>query len=603
MKRYLLLLVFLVSTFLPIAAADEYVKQITIKIQEPAVGAIPTYEASVDQHQKIRVAEVIWTGEFDNGKFIRGRNYTVAVRVMIDESSPYMFAKPSQSVITINGKKGQVTSFGQKKMKIEYDWKELGGPNPDLPENKLKASLNELAAAYIATNTTNKDDVLKYLKKEMPNAEIWLAGGAYQSTQLLPTETEDGNFSITIGITKGSVTLDKYLFTVTIPARNKSPYAQKLYEDMILMKRALKDLMVTAKTTGKEVLAAVNAASIHGTKATWGNNYAYNAPTSSLQGSIHGDIILTLGDKRDIIAAHKVLPIDGSATDAAIDTDFSALSKALSAHTMTNETTEQEVIEIATAAIKNGSKLTCTSFIKTDATYDNDGKVVANFELELNGVKRAPRISRKIAKVRVSLPTEIAVSHDEWEVLRLTNIERYKQGISLLVMIAPLQDAGDIRAKEITIDYRKDHKRPDGSSCFTAIDPSFNRNRKMGENGYRTPTTPAQAVIGWMNSPGHRANILTREFVLFGCGVTTSNGIKHWIQMFAAGGGIRDVQSSTGSFHFDSVVDMEDAYLICDINESYKAYVPLEAEYMVQNGNQYTIHLAGKSVTVTVGNN
>ena len=603
MKRHLLLLAFLVSTFLPIAAADEYVKQITIKIQEPAVGAIPTYEASVDQHQRIRVAEVIWTGEFDNGKFVRGRNYTVAVRVMIDESSPYMFAKPSQSVITINGKKGQVTSSGQKKMKIEYDWKELGGPNPDLPENKLKASLNELAAAYIATNTTNKDDVLKYLKKEMPNAEIWLAGGAYQSTQLLPTETEDGNFSITIGITKGSVTLDKYSFTVTIPARNKSPYAQKLNEDMILMKRALKDLMVTAKTTGKEVLAAVNAASIHGTKATWGNNYAYNAPTSSLQGGIHGDIILTLGDKRDIIAAHKVLPIDGSATDAAIDTDFSALSKALSAHTMTNETTEQEVIEIATAAIKNGSKLTCTSFIKTDATYDNDGKVVANFELELNGVKRAPRISRKIAKVRVSLPTEIAVSHDEWEVLRLTNIERYKQGISLLVMIAPLQDAGDIRAKEITIDYRKDHKRPDGSSCFTAIDPSFNRNRKMGENGYRTPTTPAQAVTGWMNSPGHRANILTREFVLFGCGVTTSNGIKHWIQMFAAGGGIRDVQSSTGSFHFDSVVDMEDAYLICDINESYKAYVPLEAEYMVQNGNQYTIHLAGKSVTVTVGNN
>ena len=115
MKRYLLLLAFLVSTFLPIAAADEYVKQITIKIQEPAVGAIPTYEASVDQHQRIRVAEVIWAGEFDNGKFIRGRNYTVAVRVMIDESSPYMFAKPSQSVITINGKKGQVTSSGQKK--------------------------------------------------------------------------------------------------------------------------------------------------------------------------------------------------------------------------------------------------------------------------------------------------------------------------------------------------------------------------------------------------------------------------------------------------------------------------------------------------------
>ena len=602
MKRYLLLLAFLVSTFLPIAAADEYVKQITIKIQEPAVGAIPTYEASVDQHQKIRVAEVIWTGEFDNGKFVRGRNYTVAVRVMIDESSPYMFAKPSQSVITINGKKGQVTSSGQKKMKIEYDWKELGGPNPDLPENKLKTKLKELAAVYSATNATDDKELLKYLKSKLPKADIWLTGGSYTYTRKLPSETSDGNVSTTIGIISDGVRLDRYNFTVVLPALNKSPEAANLNADMILMKRALKDLMVTAKTTGKEVLAAVNAASIHGTKATWGNNYAYNAPTSSLQGSIHGDIILTLGDKRDIIAAHKVLPKDGSATDAAIDTDFSALSKALSAHTMTNKTTEQEVIEIATAAIKNGSKLTCTSFIKTDATYDNDGKVVANFELELNGVKRAPRISRKIAKVRVSLPTEIAVSHDEWEVLRLTNIERYKHSAGPLLMIAPLQDAGDIRAKEITIDYRKDHKRPDGSSCFTAIDPSFNRHRKMGENGYRTPTTPAQAVTGWMNSPGHRANILTKEFGLFGCGVTTYKGIKHWIQMFAEGGYVSNVESSTGSFHFDTVVDMEDAYLICDINESYKAYVPLEAEYMVQNGNQYTIHLAGKSVTVTVGN-
>ena len=125
----------------------------------------------------------------------------------------------------------------------------------------------------------------------------------------------------------------------------------------------------------------------------------------------------------------------------------------------------------------------------------------------------------------------------------------------------------------------------------------------MGENAYKTPITPAQAVTGWMNSPGHRANILTKEFGLFGCGVTTYKGIKHWIQMFAEGGYVSNVESSTGSFHFDTVVDMEDAYLICDINESYKAYVPLEAEYMVQNGNQYTIHLAGKSVTVTVGNN
>jgi hypothetical protein len=47
---------------------------------------------------------------------------------------------------------------------------------------------------------------------------------------------------------------------------------------------------------------------------------------------------------------------------------------------------------------------------------------------------------------------------------------------------------------------------------------------------------------------------------------------------------------------------MEKAYLICDVGEGIKAYVPLDEEYMFKKGNQYTIHLMGKSVTVTVAN-
>ena len=598
-----LFLAFLLSILFTISASAAYVTKVVISISEPAVGEKCVFKASVPETASTEITEVHWTGALNNGAFVQGNNYTLAVKLRIKPSSSNIFATSSNINATINGHKAKVTSTSEKNITVKYTWKTLGGENTETPEYKLKTKLKELAAAYSATNATDDKELLKYLKSKLPKAEIWLAGGSYKYTRMIPSETHDGKVSTTIGIISDGVRLDRYSFTVVLPALNKSPEAANLNADMVLMKRALKDLMVTAKTTGKDVLAAVNAASVHGTKATWDNNYTYNAPTSSLQGSIHGNIILSLGDKRDIIAAHKVLPRDGNSADAAIDADFSALSKAFSAHTMTNKISEQDMVDIATAAIKNGSKLTCTSFIKTDATYDNDGKVVAYFELELNGAKRSPRISRKIDKVRVSLPTEIAVSHDEWEVLRLTNIERYKHSVGPLLMIAPLQDAADIRAKEITIDYRKDHKRPDGSSCFTAIDPSFNRNRAMGENAYKTPITPAQAVNGWMNSPGHRANILNREYLLFGCGVLKYKDCKHWIQMFAAAGGVVNVQSSTGSFHFDTVVDMEDAYLICNINESYKAYIPLETEYMVQNGNQYTLHLTGKSVTVTVGNN
>ena len=600
MKRYLLLLAFLVSTFLPIAAADEYVKQITIKIQEPAVGAIPTYEASVDQHQKIRVAEVIWAGEFDNGKFVRGRNYTVAVRVMIDESSPYMFAKPSQSVITINGKKGQVTSSGQKKMKIEYDWKELGGPNPDLPENKLKASLNELAAAYIATNTTNKDDVLKYLKKEMPNAEIWLAGGAYQSTQLLPTETEDGNFSITIGITKGSVTLDRHSFTVTIPARNKSPYAQKLNEDMKRMQAALKAHTITAKTTGKEILQIVNAAAVNGTKASWDETFIHNMPTSTMQGSIEGNLILALGDRTEYIRVHKILPIKGDKSDTNIDADFDALAKALDKFKVTNITTKEEVLSVANASIKNGSTITCVNFSRIDATYEAEGKIVAYFELKNNDKVRSPRIAMKIDVLKAVLPPELAINQAEWEVVRQTNLQRFRQNLHLLAVASPVQDGARIRVDEICVRYS--HTRPDGRACNTAIAPSFMINKIAGENIQARAESPSKAVENWMGSKGHKANILG-NYCYIGVGRRANVAETSWVQLFVGNCEIKGVESSTGTFFFNTVEDMENAYVICDAGHGTMAYIPFDADYMIQNGNQYTLRLMGKTVTVTVGNN
>ncbi|MBO7248521.1 MAG: hypothetical protein J6U88_00355 [Bacteroidales bacterium] len=46
---------------------------------------------------------------------------------------------------------------------------------------------------------------------------------------------------------------------------------------------------------------------------------------------------------------------------------------------------------------------------------------------------------------------------------------------------------------------------------------------------------------------------------------------------------------------------MEDSYLICKTSAGITGYIPLNTGYMVKNGNQYTIHLKSKSITVTVG--
>ena len=576
------------------------VTKVVITAVEPVVGEVRSFKASVPETASTEVYEVHWSGEFENGRFVQGNNYTMTVKLRIKASSSNVFAPASKINATINGHKGKVSVVREyKAISVKYTWKELGGPNPNNPKTKLRTRLAEIAAAYTARNTDDDKVLMNYLREQLPGAQIWSTGGSYSYTRKVPSETVDGKITVSIGITYEGVTLDNYNFSVLLPALNKSPEAAKLQADMNLMKTALKNLMVTAHTTGDDVLAAVNAAAVNGTRATWDKDYKYSAPTAVIQGSIDGDIILALGDKRDYFHAHKTLPVNGSAADAAIDADFSALSKALHNHPVNNSTTQQELINLASSAIKNGSKLTFTGFTKTEATYDNKGRIVINFELEYKDARRSPRISMELSRLRPPLPSDISVNNDEWEVLRLTNKERYKAGAGTLVMVSPLQDAGDIRSKEIVIVMRRDHLRPDGKPYHTAIEPSFANSRYTAENCAKN-ATPALAVKDWMNSDGHRKNMLNTQWCYFGCGMTEEGGTKNWVQMFSTGNGVIDAETNTGSFHFDTIADMEMAYLICDVGEGIKAYVPLDEDYMVRNGNQYTIHLMGKSVTVTV---
>lgn len=605
MKKHLLFLSCLLLMLIPTSVFAANVSKVVITVVEPVVGEKNSFKASVPPTASTEVYEVHWTGEFDNGRFIQGNNYTMTVKLKIKDGSSNVFAAPSKIKATINGHEARVVSSGNKyrTISVKYTWKELGGPDPNNPKTKLKAKLAELAAAYTATNADNDKVLIKYLKSKLPGAEIWTTGGAYTYTRKMPSETKDGNISVSIGITYDDVTLDRYSFTVVLPALNKSPNAAKLNADMELMKMALKNYMTTARTTGKDVLAAVNAAAVNGSKATWDKDYKYSAPKANIQGSIDGNIIVSLGENKDYFHAHKTLPIAGSSVDAAIDADFSALSHALHNYPASNSTTQEELISLATDALQNGSKLTFAGFTKTEATYDNEGMIVIKFELELEDKKRSPRITMRYTKLRPQIPNEISVNNDEWEILRLTNKERYKKGVGILAMVAPLQDAGEIRSEEIQIIMEKDHRRPDGTLYHTAIESSYRNGRSTGENCTKMHATPAAAFTAWMNSDGHKTNLLRSQWSYFGCGMTGTKEAKRWVQLFATGSGLLDAETNTGSTHFNTLADMEQAYLICHTAKGLKAYVPLDDDYMVKNGNQYTIHILGKSATVTVGDN
>ena len=123
-------------------------------------------------------------------------------------------------------------------------------------------------------------------------------------------------------------------------------------------------------------------------------------------------------------------------------------------------------------------------------------------------------------------------SEEEWRVLLLTNRERLAEGLAPLTGFAAIQDATGIRADEITTLFS--HTRPDGSRCFTVLDDASIAYSSAGENIAAGYFTPEAAVTGWMNSEGHRANILTASFTHMGVGYShaSSDYEDYWVQLF-----------------------------------------------------------------------
>ena len=118
------------------------------------------------------------------------------------------------------------------------------------------------------------------------------------------------------------------------------------------------------------------------------------------------------------------------------------------------------------------------------------------------------------------------------EVLRLCNIERQNANLSPLSASAQLNQAAAIRANEIITSFS--HTRPDGTSCFTVLKQLNIPYNTCGENIAAGQKTPQEVVTGWMNSEGHRKNILNPAFNKLGVGYVTGGSYGHnWVQLFS----------------------------------------------------------------------
>lgn len=118
------------------------------------------------------------------------------------------------------------------------------------------------------------------------------------------------------------------------------------------------------------------------------------------------------------------------------------------------------------------------------------------------------------------------------EVAVLVNKERLSNGLQPVKLSPKLSKAANIRAEELKTSFS--HTRPDGTSCFTAMSELGITYRSAAENIAYGQKNPENVMNAWMNSSGHRANILNKNMEYIGVGVVYRNGVYYWSQFFAS---------------------------------------------------------------------
>ena len=148
----------------------------------------------------------------------------------------------------------------------------------------------------------------------------------------------------------------------------------------------------------------------------------------------------------------------------------------------------------------------------------------------LTGAAGAAHLDRPVqgsSSVSAGIQSSSAAS----EVVRLTNSARSQNGYAALVEDGALSEAAAVRAREIARSFS--HTRPSGASFSSALSESGVSYLRAGENIASGQKSASEVVNAWMNSPGHRANILNSSYSRIGSASVNIGGTLYWVQLFA----------------------------------------------------------------------
>ena len=166
---------------------------------------------------------------------------------------------------------------------------------------------------------------------------------------------------------------------------------------------------------------------------------------------------------------------------------------------------------------------------------DSMWKIAVKHEVGLSEIKSA---NPHIANPELIYPgqvlnipkTDATVLNYENEVIRLVNEIRVKNGLSPLAADWELSRVARYKSQDMKDNNYFSHTSPIYGSPFTMMKNFGISYRSAAENIARGQKTPQAVVNGWMNSSGHRANILNATYKKIGVGYVPSG--NYWTQMF-----------------------------------------------------------------------
>lgn len=177
------------------------------------------------------------------------------------------------------------------------------------------------------------------------------------------------------------------------------------------------------------------------------------------------------------------------------------------------------------------------SAVYTVRNGDSMWKIAVKYEIGLSELAEANPQIKNLSLIytgqKISIPNIDSLKALETEVVRLVNAERAKRGLQLLAQNWELSRVARYKSDDMLKKGYFAHESPTYGSPFHMMESFGIRFSAAAENIACGQKTPQEVMSSWMNSAGHRSNILSPSYTQIGVGAAKdSNGNLYWTQMF-----------------------------------------------------------------------